>query len=143
MFPTLSRMVLQYASFMANNNSRAAYYLFLACFEGNLPYWFHQVLGWYFAVVAAGVGGHFGSAHPAQSGPQREHSVRAAGRGVKGGVLWAGCSDPRARRRRPLLEAACSPPPAAPWAPPPSSAPPRPRRTPPRAPRARLAPSHE
>jgi len=52
MFPTLSRMVLQYASFMANNNSRAAYYLFLACFEGNLPYWFHQVLGWYFAVVA-------------------------------------------------------------------------------------------
>jgi hypothetical protein len=51
--PNLREKVLQHASFLASNNSRAAFYLFIACFEGTQSNFWHELIGWYFVVIAA------------------------------------------------------------------------------------------
>lgn len=51
-FPRLSAKVLQHFSFLANNYSRALFYMFIACWEGSQTRWWDWIIGWYFAAIA-------------------------------------------------------------------------------------------
>ncbi|CAK0874655.1 unnamed protein product [Prorocentrum cordatum] len=51
-FPMTNAKVLQHASFLANNYSRALFYLFIACWEGSQNRWWDWAIGWYFAAIA-------------------------------------------------------------------------------------------
>ncbi|CAE8595204.1 unnamed protein product [Polarella glacialis] len=52
--PTLRAKVIGYASFLHTNTSRALFYMFIACIEGEQAGIFRQLVAWYFAAIAVG-----------------------------------------------------------------------------------------
>merc|ERR1739848_839929 len=51
--PNMQRTILTYASFMQNNFSRSAFYLFIACMEHPEKGWWHTAVAYYFLFIGA------------------------------------------------------------------------------------------
>eukprot|EP00929_Paragymnodinium_shiwhaense_P086509 TRINITY_DN47012_c0_g1_i1.p1 TRINITY_DN47012_c0_g1~~TRINITY_DN47012_c0_g1_i1.p1 ORF type:complete len:258 (+),score=45.58 TRINITY_DN47012_c0_g1_i1:52-825(+) len=50
--PRLQALVVSYAPFLHTNVGRSLFYLFIACLEGSQDSWIHDLVGWYFGVIA-------------------------------------------------------------------------------------------
>jgi len=51
-WPRAQAAIVQNVPFLHHNAGRSLFYLFIACLEGSQDSWVHDILGWYFLVIA-------------------------------------------------------------------------------------------